>query len=81
MGSDVVAPASGERHRLLRTTSTTGPRRSAGSSPRPESCIFYRIPARYLRDDAGSPAARARWKPVLAALGTQQPVAQALSGR
>ena len=34
---------------------------------------------RYLRDDAPGPAARARWDPVLAALGTQAPAGQALS--
>ena len=34
---------------------------------------------RYLRDDAPGPAARARWDPVLALLGTQAPAGQALS--
>ena len=34
---------------------------------------------RYLRDDAPGPAARARWTPVLAVLGTQAPAGQALS--
>ena len=34
---------------------------------------------RYLRDDAPGPAARARWDPVLAALGTQAPAGQALT--
>jgi hypothetical protein len=34
---------------------------------------------RYLRDDAPGPAARARWAPVLAVLGTQAPAGQALS--
>jgi hypothetical protein len=33
----------------------------------------------YLRDDAAGPAAAARWTPVLAALGTQTPVGQALT--
>jgi hypothetical protein len=33
----------------------------------------------YLRRDAASPAAAARWDPVLAALGTSAPVAQALT--
>jgi NACHT domain len=35
--------------------------------------------ARYLVDDAGGPAAAARWEPVLATLGTQSPVGQALA--
>ena len=34
---------------------------------------------RYLRDDAPGPAARTRWDPVLAVLGTQAPAGQALS--
>ena len=34
---------------------------------------------RYLRDDAPGPAARARWDPVLALLGTPTPAGQALS--
>jgi hypothetical protein len=33
---------------------------------------------RYLRDDAGGPAGRARWEPVLAVLGTDAPAGQAL---
>jgi len=33
----------------------------------------------YLSDDAAGPAARARWEPVLAVLGTEAPAAQALS--
>ena len=33
----------------------------------------------YLRDDAAGPAAKARWEPVLAVLGTEAPVGQALS--
>jgi len=33
----------------------------------------------YLSDDAAGPAARARWAPVLAVLGTEAPVAKALS--
>ncbi len=35
--------------------------------------------ASYLRDDAAGPVAAARWDPVLAALGTQAPVGQALA--
>ncbi len=31
----------------------------------------------YLREDAGGPAARARWEPILAVLGTQAPAGQA----
>jgi hypothetical protein len=38
-----------------------------------------RTVADYLRDDASGPAALARWAPVLNALGTQAPVAQALT--
>jgi NACHT domain len=34
---------------------------------------------RYLCDDAGGPVARARWAPVLAALGTMAPAGQALT--
>ena len=34
---------------------------------------------RYLRDDAPGPAARARWDPVLALLGTRAPAGQALT--
>ena len=33
----------------------------------------------YLREDAGGPAARARWEPILAVLGTQAPAGQALT--
>ena len=34
---------------------------------------------RYLSDDAAGPAARARWEPVFAVLGTESPVGEALS--
>jgi NACHT domain len=35
--------------------------------------------AKYLLDDAGGPISRDRWRPVIAVLGTQEPVAQALT--
>jgi hypothetical protein len=45
-----------------------------------ELCPLDAAPvSRYLRDDAGGPIAAARWDPVIADLGTQAPVAQALT--